>query len=440
MKQVLVLFVLVGCALDHQAKDKCLVQSDCLDGYVCTAGTCEMPQTCVPVTCQPNQCYAIDDGCGGKLDCGNCSGTDVCGGGGTNQCGPKASHCSNHTVDFGESDVDCGGECGGCPNGKTCQSINDCATGTCDGNVCMPGRWTSGAPMPTMRTSPVAVTGADGMIYVIGGYKEIGGLTGVVEVYDPAMNSWSTRASMPTPRYGAAAVLGSDNKIYVIGGQYDSATFTDGLSVTVEAYDPVANTWAGKPSLPNGRYHPAAVRAANGRIYVSGGFSVSPNETLNSVISYAPGESSWTAVADVMTTARSGHGAMATADGRIYAVGGSDGSSETGAFEYYMPGQLGWHTLPLLPTPRKYTAAAQSGGKLYVIGGNAWQTASVVYSRANDVFDPATGAWTRVAGIPVGRFNHAVATLADGRIFLFGGERDADTTDTTSAVDVFKPE
>ena len=440
MKSVLVLFVLVGCALDNQGKNKCLAQSDCLDGYVCNAGTCEMPQSCVPVTCQPNQCYAIADGCGGALDCGNCTGGDVCGGGGTNQCGPKPDHCSDHSVDAGESDVDCGGECGGCEDGKRCNTINDCATGTCDGNVCMPGRWTTAAPMPTMRTSPVAVVGADGMIYVIGGYKENSTVTGVVEVYDPAMNSWSTRAAMPTPRYGSAAVLGSDNKIYVIGGQYDASTYTDGVSVIVEAYDPASNTWAAKPSLPNGRYHPAAVRAANGRIYVSGGFSVNPVETLSSVVSYAPGEAGWTAVSDVMTTARSSHGAIATADGRIYAVAGSDGSNELAAFEYYMPGQLGWHTLPLLPTPRKDTAATPSGGKLYVIAGNAWQSAGVTYSRTNEVFDPATGAWRTMAPVPVGRFDHAMATLPDGRIFLFGGSRDADSTNTTNIVDIYKPE
>ena len=47
---------------------------------------------CVPITCAEAeaQCGALDDGCGGELDCGVCLGVGVCGGGGT----PNVCDCA----------------------------------------------------------------------------------------------------------------------------------------------------------------------------------------------------------------------------------------------------------------------------------------------------------------------------------------------------------
>jgi len=51
---------------------------------------------------------------------------------------------------------------------------------------------------------------------------------------------WTTLAPMPTARHGLAAAAGSDGKIYAIGG-----TISSGAAVaTMEAYDPVADTWS----------------------------------------------------------------------------------------------------------------------------------------------------------------------------------------------------
>ena len=438
MKFALLIVVVAGCALEA-GKNKCVEQTDCLDGYSCINNTCEMVSTCTPATCAADQCSMVSDGCGGLLDCGGCGAGEVCGAN-THTCAPQPEHCSNGQRDGLESDVDCGGDCAACPNGKRCNGQSDCETGTCEGNVCLGGRWTSVAPMPTARTGAGAVVTPDGLIYVIGGYRS-GGLTGVVEVFNPTTNSWGTRAPMPTPRDDFAAVLGSDNLIYTIGGHYNSSVFPyeDGNSIKVEAYNPATNTWTAKPSLPNGRSRPAAVTATNGKIYVTGGYSVGPEETLSSVISYTPGAASWTAVSASMTNVRTGHGSVTTADGRIYAVAGYDGDNELNTFEYYVPGAISWATLPMIPTARKYTAAALAGGKLYVIGGSAWLSASVAYSKANEMYDPATNTWTKAPSMPLGRFDHALVTGIDGRIYAIGGSAGG-TPSMTNVVDVFTPE
>ena len=444
MRLVAILIVVAGCSMQGQGKDKCTVQADCLDGFVCNAGTCEQPGPgpgCTPATCQPNQCNAIDDGCGGTLQCGGCSGGDVCSA--SHVCGPPPMYCTNGVIDpyDGESDVDCGGSCGGCDTGKMCRTTDDCATGTCESGTCVAGRWATVMPMPTPRTMLAAVEGPDGLIYAIGGDTENSGPTNVVEAYDPVNDSWSTRAPMPTPRYGLSAVVGSDGKIYAIGGEYNSQTFTDGNSVKVEVYDPVANTWAAAPSLPDGRYMGAAVADTNGKIYETGGITVNPDMLLGSVVSLTPGGNSWTAVSDPMTTPRDGHAAATTSDGTIYVVGGLDGNdTETTTFESYAPGTPGWHTLAALPTPRKMTSAATLADKIYVVGGNSWLSRSVTYSTVVEVYDAAAHAWSRVASLPVGRFDHATVATSSGKLYVFGGESDGDSTNTTAVTFVYTPD
>jgi N-acetylneuraminic acid mutarotase len=427
MKSFVLAIAIAGCSLQGTDKTHCNNQVDCLDGYVCSIhGTCEIPDPgCMPITtCSPDQCGTrIDNGCSGTLDCPSCTLPD---------------HCTNGVKDPGEADVDCGQSCGStCATGKGCEVTADCTTGTCENNVCLAGRWTTAAPMPTSRTMLGAAVGADGLVYAIGGYTD-SGTVGVNEVYNPTTNSWSTRMPMPTPRYGFAAVLAPDHKIWTIGGDYNQNITNDGNSVKVEAYDPATNTWQTMPPLPQGRYTPAAAVGADGRIYVSGGFQWSQILILGSVVSIAPGESSWTALSDVMTNARDGHGEVAIG-GRIYVAGGGTNGNELATCEYYEPGMIGWNTLAPLPTARKMTAASVLGGNMYVSGGNAWQSASVVYSKALEVLAPSTNTWHAAASMPFGRFDHAQVT-ANGKLYLFGGESDGDSTDTTDVVYVYTPD
>jgi hypothetical protein len=60
----------------------------------------------------------------------------------------------------------------------------------------------------------------------------------------------------------------------VVGGLIYAAA-SDGVTNTVEAYDPVANSWATKPSLPTARGVPG-VEGINGVLYVVGGKASAP--------------------------------------------------------------------------------------------------------------------------------------------------------------------
>jgi N-acetylneuraminic acid mutarotase len=78
--------------------------------------------------------------------------------------------------------------------------------------------WTMGPPLLAPRSGPIAVTGRDGTIYVIGGSDNNGNILASVEALDPATQTWKYVASMNTARDALAAVTGPDGKIYAIGG------------------------------------------------------------------------------------------------------------------------------------------------------------------------------------------------------------------------------
>ena len=77
-------------------------------------GCCE---TCTPTTCTEAgvECGTIDDGCGGVLDCGQCTGNGICGATQQNICCEPLG-CHDYGLECGTVDDGCGNElnCGEC--------------------------------------------------------------------------------------------------------------------------------------------------------------------------------------------------------------------------------------------------------------------------------------------------------------------------------------
>jgi N-acetylneuraminic acid mutarotase len=147
------------------------------------------------------------------------------------------------------------------------------------------GGWSSGSVSGFTPVIEAAIVGLGGKIYVIGG-SDISGATALalVQIYDIANDSWSTGSTLGfTPRLetGFAVVNGL---IYVLGGATGPSTVT----AAVEAYDPVADSWTTKASMPTVRY---AFRAAtlNGKIYAVGGTTIGgAGNYLKTVEVYTP--------------------------------------------------------------------------------------------------------------------------------------------------------
>jgi hypothetical protein len=149
----------------NQGKNCGPVSDTC--GGLLSCGTCAAPATCggggvasvcgVPTPpggfCQPKTCAQLgkncgpqSDTCGGLLQCGTCSGTQLCGGGGTpgvcggNTCTPKT--CAQLGKDCGPVADGCGGllQCGSCQSPQTCGGsgiASKCGTNVACTGLCL---------------------------------------------------------------------------------------------------------------------------------------------------------------------------------------------------------------------------------------------------------------------------------------------------------------
>lgn len=194
--------------------------------------------------------------------------------------------------------------------------------------------WTTTlAPSPTSRRAAAVATGSDGLIYQIGGL--IGqNATNILDAYDPLLDRWITMPNpLPTARAGLAAVTLGD-RIFAIGGW--SSVQSGRAANVVEVYDVRTQTWSARSPMPRALADFAAVAAADGRIYVAGGFTavqLNPPPTA-AVAAYDAAADRWT-VLRPLSKARSGVAATRAPDGRIYLLG--DGMQPNSPVEAYGP-------------------------------------------------------------------------------------------------------
>jgi hypothetical protein len=133
----------------------------------------------------------------------------------------------------------------------------------------------------------------DGKIYVMGGMRFNGGIydfTGLktIEAYDPLTNTWdSTLADMPTKKWGHSAVA-FNGKIYVFGRWGASL-------IPVEVYDPQTNTWVtiSNSNIPTPRYCLTTCVLDNNIYAIGGWYNSGSGPIYDKVEVYTPGSNTW---------------------------------------------------------------------------------------------------------------------------------------------------
>jgi len=132
-------------------------------------------------------------------------------------------------------------------------------------------------------------------------------------------------------------------------------------------------------------------------------------------------EDSWTTL-EPMPTARSSFG-VAVVDGKIYAIGGWNGSY-LGTNEMYDPATDTWTTKKSMPTPRHGFGIAVYQNKIYAIGGITGPTDSENsgFTGLTEVYDPKTDAWKNKTSMPTARSSLS-ANVVDDKIYLIGGRK-----------------
>jgi N-acetylneuraminic acid mutarotase len=124
-----------------------------------------------------------------------------------------------------------------------------------------------------------------------------------------------------------------------------------------------------------------------------------------------PKELVWEEKAPV-SVARYAYDGVEVLDGKIYFMGGKDGSSAKNIAERYDPLTNTWETLNSMSVARHGVACAVLNGKLHAIGG--------VGLSSVEVFDPLNGNWSAGVALPSVVYSGAAITVND-KIYLIGG-------------------
>jgi len=136
-------------------------------------------------------------------------------------------------------------------------------------------------------------------LYAAGG-RLSGGVGGVfeplveeVDVYDFDTNTWSSLAvanNIPTPRAGTATAVFNE-ELYIIGGEGINVPNQnpDPAFDTVEAYNPVSNSWSTKASLNHPRHGTQALVSGNG-IFITAGSYIRGGSTQKNMEAYNANE------------------------------------------------------------------------------------------------------------------------------------------------------
>jgi N-acetylneuraminic acid mutarotase len=268
--------------------------------------------------------------------------------------------------------------------------------------------WSTGTPLPIALEGPA--TGAiGGQIYVVGGWNGTTVLPNN-QVYNPATNTWSTSEPMPLATYSAASAV-YKNILFIFGGS------TSGTNVVskVWAYDPAKDLWVARLAMNTARAQARAV-VENGIIYVIGGVDSVDGDRLTTVEAYNPVSNSWTEEAPLLE-GKSGS-TVGLLGSTITAADGDTSSGDTGDNEEYAASTNLWSALASDPTGRDLACGGSINGKLYVAGGHVvGETPALT---VNESFDISTNSWTTLAPLPQPAKSAGFAVYA-GHLFCFGG-------------------
>ncbi len=243
--------------------------------------------------------------------------------------------------------------------------------------------------------------------------------------------SWRKASSLPL---GVQEIYTDtmDGLIYLGGGiPKDQTKYTNQFV----SYDAKKDKWTKLSSLPKRRHH-VTISTSNKKVYAIGGFEGhlpywTPQSTT---FVYTPETNSWTKGID-MPTPRGEH-VSAVVDGKIYLIGGRVGKTpkskhfenliDTKINEVFNPKTNSWSRVANAPTARNSAAAVVIGKKIYVIGGRQNQKGldgkyRLINLNVLEVYDTETNTWESKASIPRGRGGIAASVL-NGKIYVFGGE------------------
>ena len=270
-------------------------------------------------------------------------------------------------------------------------------------------RWSILSEMPARR-GRLAVAYHDGSIFVIGGDTDLG-VTGRMDAYDVARGRWDSLPDKPTPAGNISAAVAA-GRIWAPGGYLANGR----IASLVEAYDLEAGQWSRSTPLPE-PICAYALAAFEDDLYLFGG--ANDQGYLDVGYRFDAATEQWEAL-PALSSPRA-FAAAAVLDGRIYVVGGYDGSHELAACQVFDPrafaaGRPAWSDCAPLTVGRGGLGLAAVGSTLYAVGGG-WEH----FLAFNEQYDPEKDAWSPFSSPISGEWRNLAAVSDERVVYAAGG-------------------
>jgi N-acetylneuraminic acid mutarotase len=339
---------------------------------------------------------------------------------------PKTSQANTWTPTAGPMSVARSGQTATLlPNGKVlivggssaAADLYDPATGT----------FTPTGSMSMARPGATATLLKNGQVLVAGGCCNGNKNLASAELYNPATGKWTTTGSMVHPRSLQTATLLPNGQVLVAGGACngtaygcDTGSFW-AAQASAELYNPATGKWTATASMPAGRDMATATLLPNGQVLATGGLNNCDDTfctDLKEADLYNPATGKWTRTGS-MHSPREQHTATLLPNGQVLTAGGfneggfSSGGGAEASAELYNPATGTWTKTASMPITRYgHTATLLKNGWVLVTGG---QTASAT------IFEPSHGLWVSPGSMSTARTGHTATLLGNGHVLVTGG-------------------